>query len=460
LRLEIEMVRVVARLILLLVLALAGLPSALAQHSLQQPSIERAAELIQDNQLAEADQTLDQILKRRPNDAAALNLRGTIRAQQGKLSEAEALFQRAARLDSRMFAVRMNLAHLYLLKGEVQKTILELKAALRIEPANTVATAKLADLLLAENQIDDCITFVEHAKQLRSVSATSLITLGDAYLRKRNADKAEENYKQAWDNQNDLTDAVLGLAQVAQLRGQTEIAAQYLARSKTLVADSPATLYRFALVALGVGNPEEANAALLEAVKLQPNDAAYFLLLGTTWLQKPDLVEAEKAFRRCLELQPNRPPCQMSLGYALLLQKQYSEAKAWLEKSAVGDSHTAETFYYLGLIAQQQNEDEKAIQLFNKALELVPSFGHALVALGSTYLKLKNYSAALAALQAGVKLIPDDSKAHYNLAVLYARLKDQQRAQEELSIVEKLKGKSRQPKGPETDISEPKPPQQ
>jgi predicted Zn-ribbon and HTH transcriptional regulator len=39
----------------------------------------------------------------------------------------------------------------------------------------------------------------------------------------------------------------------------------------------------------------------------------------------------------------------------------------------------------------------------------------------------------------GAQLNPDDSKAHYQLAVLYARLKDPKRAQAEMTIVEKLK---------------------
>jgi hypothetical protein len=39
----------------------------------------------------------------------------------------------------------------------------------------------------------------------------------------------------------------------------------------------------------------------------------------------------------------------------------------------------------------------------------------------------------------GVKLNPDDSKGHYQLAVLYARLKDPKRAQAEMQIVERLK---------------------
>jgi hypothetical protein len=49
-------------------------------------------------------------------------------------------------------------------------------------------------------------------------------------------------------------------------------------------------------------------------------------------------------------------------------------------------------------------------------------------------------------------LNPSDTKAHYNLALLFARIKDPQRAQEEMSIVEKLKGEG---KGEEQDVPAP-----
>ena len=124
------------------------------------------------------------------------------------------------------------------------------------------------------------------------------------------------------------------------------------------------------------------------------------------------------------------------------MQKQYPEAQTLLEKSLQKDSHNPETFYYLGLIAQEQNEDERAIELFKQAIKLVASFAHAHIALGSTYLKLKNYALAQQELEIGVKLDPNDSKGHYNLAVLYARLKDPLRAQAEMAIVEKLKDAS------------------
>ena len=252
------------------------------------------------------------------------------------------------------------------------------------------------------------------------------------------------------------------MAQVALFGGEVEKALTYLARARKMTATSPDTLYRFALVALGAGLYEEANGTLLAAIKLNPKDPSYFLALGNTWIKKPDLSEAEQAFRRALELQPDNPKSRRcTLGFTLLEQKKYPEARVWLEKSLQKDKSIPETLYYLGQIAQEQNDDEQAIGFLKQALALAPLYSFAHAALGISYLRLKNYPLAQQELELSVKLNPNDAKAHYNLAVLFARLKNPERAQEEMQIVERLKNaKAAQSKEPETNTtSDPKPPE-
>lgn len=402
--------------------------------------LEQAAGLIASNQLALAEQQLIAILKQAPEQPAALNLLGTVRAQQRRVPEAEALFLRAVRADPKYVGPRMNLAYLYTLMGQPDKTIFQLREALLLEPQNTEAFDRLARLLLAQGRIDEGIKLLENGQ---SLSPPLLVLRGDAYLKTANPVKAEASYRAALEQQIDATDAVLGLADVAQLRGDAAGASEHLARARKMTATSPDTLYRFALVAMRAGLFEEANGTLLAAIKLKSDDAAYFLALGTTWIKKPDLVEAEQAFRRAVQLQPESAQAQMYLGYTLLEQKKYSEAREWLEKSLLRDKRIPETFYYLGQIAQQLNDDVRAIALFEKAIELVPSYSFAHAALGASYLRLRNYPLAQQALELSIKLNPNDSKAHYDLAVLFARLKNTQRAQEEMRIVEKLKNEAK-----------------
>jgi protein O-GlcNAc transferase len=365
--------------------------SAVGQENNRAEQLERAAGLIAANQLLEAEQQLNQVLKLAPNEATALNLLGAVRAKQGKLDEAEILFSRAIHSDNKLTGAHMNLAYLYLLKGAPDKTASELKEVLRLEPTNAEAAYRLAWLLFSQGRLEECISFVEKLKATQAVSAPLLGVLGDAYLRK--------------------------------------------------------------------GDRGAGVSAIKSAIELRPGDATYHFALGIAWLKHPaELQEAEQSFRQFLRLRPEDSQGQLHLGYVLLKQKQYGEARELLEKSIQKGSRTPEAFYYLGLIAQGQNEDERAIELFEKSIQLAPTFAYVHIALGSTYLKMKDYTRAQQALETGVKLSPEDSKAHYNLAMLYARLKNPERAQEEMRIVEKLK-KEGKAQADENDFLAPPQPQ-
>ena len=421
------------------------------------PRLERAASLISGDRLADAEQELNAILKARPTDALALNLLGTVRAKQGRLDEAEALFTRAVRLDDKFAGAHMNLAYLYLLKNAPEKTVVELRAVHRLVPEDADVSYKLAHLLLTLGRADECVAVVEDARRANQLTPPLTTLLGDAYLKKGDAGRAEESYKLALGADANNPDALLGLALVSQSKGDAQSASAYLARVKPIVADSPEMLYRFAVAALRSAMYDDAKAALERAAQLKPDEPAYFIALGAVWLKKPDLFEAERAFRQALKLQPDNPQAQMYLGYTLLKQKKLPEARELLESSAKRDATAPETFYYLGLIAEEQNEDARAVELFGKSVGLAPSFAVAHIALGSTYLKLKDYERARQELETGVKLKPDDSKAHYNLARLYALLKEPERAKTEMAIVEKLKTAG-QTQAQEADIAAPSSP--
>ncbi|HYJ86635.1 MAG TPA: tetratricopeptide repeat protein [Pyrinomonadaceae bacterium] len=406
--------------------------------------LERVASLISANQLVEAEQQLNQILRVAPNDATALNFFGTLRAKQGRLKEAEGFFLRAVGADNNLIGARMNLAYLYLLRREPDKTAAELKKVLSLDPANADAAYRLAWVLFSQGRYDECIAVVAKVKESQTLSAPMLAVLGDAYLRKGDAIKAEESYLLALDLQSNNADALLGLAQLWQTKGDIKMAVAYVDRASSLT-NSPDLLYKLARVSLDLNLREQAVVALQRAVALRADEPSYHFALGTAWLkQPPDLHGAEQSFKQFLKLKPDDAQGQVHLGYVLLKQKKQAEARTWLLKSVRDGVGTPEAFYYLGLIAQAQNEDAQAIQLFQKSVQLAPSFASAHVALGSTYLKLKDYPRAQQALETGVKLSPDDSKAHYNLAMLYARLKNTEKAQEEMRIVARLKSQGKE----------------
>lgn len=407
--------------------------------------LEKVATLIRGDQLAEAERQLSAILKTNANQPDALNLLGAVRAKQKRFTEAQTLFSRALSTTPSLVSARMNLVSLYLMQAKPQAAIAELQQVFRLQPDNEEVFVRLSRLLLSEKQNDQFIELIEQARSFRSIPLSLLLSLGDAYLEKGNAAKAEETFRLALEQRSDDADATLGLAQAAHLRGDPATASSLLDRARTLEVKSADTLRRFAVVAWEAGRFEEANLALTEAVKRKPDDAGFQIALGTTWLKKPDLVEAEQAFRRALQLQSDNPQAQMYLGYTLTLQAKYPEARELLEKSFAKQPNVPQTSYYLGVIAQEQGDDQGAVQHFKKTLELMPSYAEVHVALGRSYLALKDYPRAQTELELAVKLNPNDVQAHYQLAVLYARLKEPQRAQQQMQIVEQLKEAAKAP---------------
>jgi len=420
--------------------------NAAAQSDPFVKKLEQAAAFIVDNRLDEAEKNIQALLRTAPNNAAALDLLGTIRAKQGRLDDAETLFTRAVRADNQLIGAHMNLAYLYLLKGMPDKTAIELRAVLRLDPDNADATYKFAWLLLSQARYDECITFIERAGQSRALTVPMLVVLGDAYFKKGNFDQAEKSYLAAL-AQQDNADALLGLARVSQAKSNATASLDYLRRAQSFLGDSPDRLYKFALAASGLNLIAEAIGALKRAIELQPEEPSYYLVLGMVQLtvKKPVLQDAEENFRECLKRQPDNAQAQIHLGYVLLKQKRYADAQVWLEKTTQKQTRSPEAFYYLGVIAQEQGVNQKAVELFQRTIQLDPSFANAHIGLGAVYLKLKDYPRARQELEIGVKLNPDSSKAHYNLAILYARLKEPQRAQEEMRIIEKLKSEGKTP---------------
>ena len=406
-------------------------------------SLERVAALIRDNRMAEAEKQLAAISRTAPKSPDVLNLMGTIRAKQNRLNEAEALFLQVLQIEERFTPARMNLSYLYMVKRAPDKALFQLREVLRLEPNNAEAVQKLPALLLAQGKFDECISFIENLRKAGPVSPDLLVMLGDAYVAKGSLTEAEPAYLLALEDRLDNAGALLGLAQISRLKGEMRETSIYLARVATLSADSnsPEFLYKFALLALRVGMVDQAKAALERSLKLRPDEPSYLLALGVAWMSRGDLFEAEKLFRRLIEIQPDNSLGQLHLGYVLLNQKKYRDARLWLEKSARSPNAIPEVFYYLGLVAQEQNDDAGAIPLFEKAVQKLPNYAHARIALGASYMKLRNYTRARTELEMAVKLDPNEPKAHYNLALLYARLNEPARAQEEMKIVDSLKAK-------------------
>jgi Tfp pilus assembly protein PilF len=80
--------------------------------------------------------------------------------------------------------------------------------------------------------------------------------------------------------------------------------------------------------------------------------------------------------------------------------------------------------YYLGRIAIDLLQWSEAERCLDRAILIHPDYADAYAALGSVYLKEKDFTRADQALSHALKIDPDNYQANLNLMTLYLRSRD------------------------------------
>jgi tetratricopeptide (TPR) repeat protein len=124
-----------------------------------------------------------------------------------------------------------------------------------------------------------------------------------------------------------------------------------------------------------------AIVTLDERIRKDLKDAFSYNLLGKVYGAKKDYKQAEKAFQRAVDIQPMWPEPNNNLARLYLSQGKQKEAVEKFEAALKNNPASPDAFYgenptaylSLGFIYQQNREDEKAIQIYERALERNPN---------------------------------------------------------------------------------------
>ena len=107
-------------------------------------ALQKAAALVQDGRLQEADQQAQLALADPETRAAACSVLGAIRLQQDRLREGAELLQEAIRLEPRLVGAQLNLAQVYTLQGKGDLAVPVFRRVLELDPKNPTARVALA----------------------------------------------------------------------------------------------------------------------------------------------------------------------------------------------------------------------------------------------------------------------------------------------------------------------------
>jgi tetratricopeptide (TPR) repeat protein len=340
----------------------------------------------------------------------------------------------------------------------------EWKDALRLDPHYTNAWRLLAEYYLSarhwQKAREALLKVREQAPQDDHIAcrlAACALNLGDEVTAYREAEteiKRDPNCVAAL-----ATSAVL-LSRM----GEKPRAVTYYRKLSQLQPDDPVLQYLYAESLSDTFAFREARPVLEHVIKLDPNHADAYALLGRGWIDDasvPDHAQrAEKAFQKSLELNPLNAEARLAYGQLLLRQNRPREAVVQLEEATRLMPNAVEAAYDLTRAYDRAGQAAQAtaarrrflglrqvasrVQALEKRAAVTPANFDYPMELGTLELGRGNYRRAYVWLNKARALRPDDRRVAVALDDLSRRTADPSRM---AAVQERIAGVTMQPAG-------------
>ena len=193
------------------------------------------------------------------------------------------------------------------------------------------------------------------------------------------------------------------------------------------------------------GDLREGLEKLLEASKLDPENANIHNGLGLAYRDLRAYQRSMVHFKRALALRPEFPEAQNNLGTLYLLLKRWNLALDSFQRAASDILYKTPHFAYrhMGLAYYNKGDYQKAIENYQKALRFFPSWSLCYENLALAYEAIDSFQAAIESYKKSISYEPDYPTSHFSLARLYIRLNRKEEAAKELKLTMEI-----DPEGP------------
>lgn len=283
---------------------------------------------LRENQPRKAVELMEAVVKREPDNLAALNLLGVARAAAGDFAGARKAYDRALAADRNFDSVKLNLAKLEVAEGKTEQARARLDALIKERPNSASALYEKAMLDASSGRTVDALRALETLHDKHRNHVEGHVALIELYLQTGASDKALEAAKGVSQGQPGYLAIQAALARVQIARGDAAGARATLT-SMTRVADfDPSAQYRIALLQRMAGNPAGANYSLEKALQGDPGYLPARIMQGEQLLAEGQLDKAEARAQELLKSPAPPPEVYRLAGDVAMARSQWQNAIA------------------------------------------------------------------------------------------------------------------------------------
>ena len=449
-------------------------PPASAQDQLSE-----VVELLKNKKFDEAEAQLKQVLKKSPRDFSARTLLGIVYGETNRADAAEVEYRAALLINPQFEAASVNLATIYLARGESKKALPLLEKSSGISATNKIPKSKnlallfaLAKTYAAEKKPVELGKTIDYIETLGGEDARVSFTLGLTLAQAGEYERATKFFEKVNAARPNTIEVLYNLGVAYYNTDKLDAAAAALQQVVTINPNAAEAFYRLGLVASAKTDAKTALSYWLKAIEIKPEFAEvnfligeelrkqkrytaalpfydkaaaqnsenplYQLRLGVAYFRVKRYPQAGAIFEQMLGKYPNDFNFNYLHGFVARNQGLYDKAAAAFEKADKISPNNADVLESLGFIALQKGETEKAERLLRRTLQIDPKNFPAHYHLGRILVSRKNYAEALTILEKGVPLNEKDPSIRYQLFLAYSRLKQKEKAAQSLAEFKRL----------------------
>lgn len=375
----------------------------------------RAKVSLAEQKTTDAIADLRRAIDLKPDWAEAHYLLGSALFLERDLNGARAEIVRALEIDGQLVEARKVLARIHAMAGENELAAEEGRKVLRSRPNDGPTRLLVAQSLVRQRKFDDAIRELEAIPEDQQTGET-WYALGRVWAFKGEPEKARELFERANEalpNQPDILESLLSLDR---REGRIAESVERIEKAAAAKPDSAQLTHLEGMVLVLTGRGAEAEAAFRRAIELDPNDLTPYQSLAQYLAYTGRREEVLATYEKAVETRPDSAGLLLVLGSLYEAYGDLDKARETYERAVKADPDLAPAKNNLAYILAESGQNlDRALDLAQEAKAKLPENGHAADTLGWVLFKKGIPTAALGYLkEAEGEFKPEDP----NLAVV------------------------------------------
>jgi len=224
------------------------------------------------------------------------------------------------------------------------------------------------------------------------------------------------------------------LVAMAVAEKQPDAAVARLTKQIALVPKSGGLQWLLGSLYLDRGEPDRAEAAFLKAIELEPTLIDPYVKLAQIYGTSQRYDQALTKLNEALKVNPQSVPAQMTLGVIYESKGDIQKAQQAYEKVLTLNPRFVPAANNLAVLySEHGGNQEKALELAQRAKETAPDDPHVSDTLGWILYKRGVYQRALALFKESAAKLPDNAVVQYHLGLAYLQAGEKENARSALA---------------------------